>query len=399
MKTIKSGKKIKAIFAVLVLFFLTPSLSAYPPDNAAVLYYKAFMLYESPDNIGPMLWDYWKGNIESNDKIEEFLKKNRRVIDIALDATRIDHCDWGLDYSQGMEVLLPPHHKARKVFALLAAEARMQADRGDYKKALGRCISIYRMARHLNERPIVCYLVGTAINASTHKYITIQFLSEMPQDPKILTWLRDELTKLGEKPYSVKPSIRWKREAGIISMSPERIGRVVESGLDDGPIIWPQHKALIEKALERIRTADQQFFARNIAYWNDYMDSIEAAFDLPYPQGYAKLKKLDEELPKEFSKNPDATLTACLEPGFFRIYVLSLRLENGSNAIRAAVEVYLTKAATGSLPETLPAGVPGDLYSGKPFKYEKTADGFILRCQGRELYRDEMHEYEFKVKK
>jgi len=389
MKTIKSRKITKAIFAVLVLLISAPSLSAYPPDNAAALYYKAFMLYEPEHQID--LWDYWKGNIKSNEKIEEFLKKNRRIIDIVLDATRIDHCDWGLDYSQGAEVLLPPHHKARQIFALLAAEARMQADRGDYRQALGRCISIYRMARHLNERPIICYLVGTAINSATHKYITTQFLSEMPQDTETLTWLRDELTEFDRQPYSVKPALRWKREAAIISMSPERIGRVVESGLDDGPTK--------KKALERIRTADQQFFAKNIAYWSDYMDSVEAAFDLPYPQGYAKLKKLDDELSDEFATNPNATLTDCLEPGFFRIYVSSVRLENGSNAIRAAVEVYLTKAATGSLPETLPKGVPCDLYSGKPFKYEKTADGFILRCQGRELYRDEIHEYEFKVKK
>ena len=169
MKTIESKKITMAIFAVLVLLVSAPSAFAYPPDNAAVLYYKAFMLYESPDNIGPMLWDYWKGNIKSNEKIEEFMKKNRRVIDMVLDASRIDHCDWGLDYSQGTEVLLPPHHKARDIFALLAAEARTQADMGDYKKALGRCISIYRMARHLNERPIISYLVGIAINGANNK--------------------------------------------------------------------------------------------------------------------------------------------------------------------------------------------------------------------------------------
>lgn len=390
MKTIKSGKMTTAILAVLMLLVSTSSAFAYPPDNAAVLYYKAFMLYEPPE-FGPMLWDYWKGNIGSNEKIEDLLKKNRRIIDIVLDATRIDHCDWGLDYSQGMEVLLPPHHKARKVFALLAAEARMQADRGDYRKALGRCISIYRMARHLNERPIVCYLVGSAINAATHKYLTTRFLSEMPQDTEILTWLRDELTEFDKRPFFIEPVLRWKREAAIISMSPERIGRVVESGLDDGPTK--------KKALERIRTADRQFFAKNIAYWNDYMDSVEAAFDLPYPQGYAKLKKLDEELTKEFSKNPDATLTASLAPTWHRIYSISIRLRSGSNAIKTAIEIYITKAKTGNLPDELPAGLPGDLYSGKPFQYEKTADGFILRCQGRELSRDEIYKYEFKVKK
>jgi len=391
MKTIRSRKITKAMFVVLALFVSAPLAFAYPPDNAAVLYYKAFMLYESPDNIGPMLWDYWKGNIKSNEKIEEFLKKNLRIIDIVLDATRIDHCDWGLDYSQGTEVLLPPHHKARDIFALLAAEARMQADRGDYKKALGRCISIYRMARHLNERPLITYIVGTAINAATHKYITTQFLSEMPQDIDTLTWLRDELAKFDKQPYSIKPALRWKREAGIISMSPERIGNVVRSGLDDGDFK--------EKILRRITTADEQFFERNRTYWNQYMADVIAAFDLPYPLAYSKLQRLDEKPSKESGENPDATLTAACAPPWQRIYVQSIGLETRSNAIKTAIEIYIIKAKTGKLPEALPAGLPGDLFSGKPFQYEKTTDGFILRCQGKDLAKDEIYKYEFKVKK
>jgi hypothetical protein len=267
----------------------------------------------------------------------------------------------------------------------------MQADRGDYRQALGRCMSIYRMARHLNERPIICYLVGTAINSSTHKYITTQFLSEMPQDTETLTWLRDELTKFDRQPYSVKPALRWKREAGIISMSPERIGRVVEYGLDDGPFK--------ENILQKILEADEQFFDRNKAYWNEYMDAVQAAFGLPYPQAYSKLKQLDEKPSKEFSKNPDATLTAACSPTWLRIYTLSTRLGSHSNAIKAAIEIYIIKAKTGKLPDALPAGMPGDLFSGKDFAYEKTKDGFVLRCQGKDLGKDKIYEYEFKTPK
>ena len=390
MKTNKSRKTKTVTFTVLVLFVSATSAFAYPPDNAAVLYYKAFMLYESPDNIGNMLWDYWKGKIESNEKIEECLKKNRRIIDMVLDASRIDHCDWGLDYSRGTEVLLPPHHKARDIFALLAAEARMQADRGDYKKALGRCISICRMARHLNERPIISYLVGIAINAANNQCITL-FLSEMPLNTEILTWLRGELAELDKQPFSIEPVLRWKREAGIISMSPERIRDAVESGLDDGPAK--------KKILERISTANQQFYAKNITYWNNFINSLEAAFDLPYPQGYAKLKKLDEELSKEFNTNPDATLTILFGGPWQRIFTLSVRFNTHSNALKAAIEIYIIKAKTGKLPDALPAGLPGDLFSGKDFKYEKTTDGFVLHCRGKDLDRDETYKYEFKVKK
>jgi hypothetical protein len=145
--------------------------------------------------------------------------------------------------------------------------------------------------------------------------------------------------------------------------------------------------------------ANQQFFAKNITYWNNYMDGVEAAFDLPYPQGYAKLKKLDEGLSKEFNKNTDATLTTVFGPTWQRIYTISIRLNTHSNAIKTAIEIYLIKAKTGKLPDTLPAGLPGDLFSSKSFLYEKTIDGFILRRQGKELSRDEVYKYEFKVKK
>jgi hypothetical protein len=86
-------------------------------------------------------------------------------------------------------------------------------------------------------------------------------------------------------------------------------------------------------------------------------------------------------------------------PATPKIFSLSTRFKTHSNAIRAAIEVYLVKAKTGKLPDELPAGLPKDLFSGKDFEYEKTADGFILRCQGEELGKGEIHEYKFGVKK
>jgi len=376
------------VVLVMTLTGFAASAAAYPPDNAAVLYYKAFMLYQPDDEITPLLWDYWKGTIETNEKIEQYIEKNRRIIDVVLDATRIDRCDWGLDYSRGTEMLLPPHHKARELFVLLAAEATMQANTGDYRKALGRCLSLYHMARHLNERPIISYLVGTAIIAATDSCVT-RFLGQMPPDVETLTWLRSELAEFDKNPYSIDHVLRWKREAGIISMSPDKIGSAIQTGVDDSP-----GKS---KALERLREASPQFFTRNTAYWNEFMDGVQAAFDLPYAEAHARLRQLDEQPTEDFAKNLDATLTSCIAPTFLRIYVLDLRLRTKANALRTAVELYLTRATTGNLPETLPEGLPGDLFSGKPFQYARTPDGFVLRCRQEDLDKKEPYEYAFKA--
>ncbi|MHC4517146.1 MAG: hypothetical protein ACYTAS_01030 [Planctomycetota bacterium] len=384
-----TNSKLTGVALAVALATLVSPVWAYPPDNAAVLYYKAFALYEVEDEIKSSLHDYRQGRIELNKEIEEHLIKNRRVVDIVLDATPVEHCDWGLDYSQGTEVLLPPHHEFRDICFLMAAEATLLADRGRYRDALECCLGMYRMARHLNERPLICYIVGVAINAVGHKSMT-QVLGEMPADVELLTWLQAELTELDKQPYSIKTALRWKREAGQISMSPEKIGTAVQAGLDDGDFKT--------KIRERIRTADGPFYARNIAYWNDFMDRIEAAFDMPYAKAYAELTKLDKKPGEDFDKNPDATLTGCFAPTFLRIYVLALRLDGQSKALRAAIAVYLSHAKTGRLPETLPAGLPRDPFSGEPFAYERTVEGFVLRCQGKDLDKDEAYEYEFKVK-
>lgn len=377
------------LFAVTFAPWASPAV-AYPPDNAAVLYYQAFMLFEDDHEIASMRDDYWHGQIELNETLEAYFAKNRRIIDMVLDATRIDRCDWGLDYSQGTGVLLPPHQQARRIFFLIAAEATMQFDRGHPRTALERCVAMYRMARHLNERPLICYLIGLAINAATHKCVT-RFLSRMPPDVETLTWLQSELAELDKKPFAIEPVLQWKREAAIVSMSPDKIDNAVQTGLDDCD--------LKTKILERVRTADTQFYTRDIAYWNDFMDHVEAAFAMPYPQAYAELQKLDKKPCEEFDANPDATLTACFAPEFLRIYALSARLDAHSKALRIAVAVYLSRARNGQLPESLSEGLPHDPFSGEPFQYEKTAGGFTLRCAGKALDKNEPYTFEYGVKK
>ncbi len=385
----KEKKRIALVLVVTLLVCVSPTL-AYPPDNAAVLYYKAFRLYQPKDEIKSMLHDYRQGRIELNETLEQYFAANQRVIDMVLDATRIEKCDWGLDYSQGAEVLLPPHHEARNIVFLIAAEAAMQADQGHPREALERCLSLYRMARHLNERPLICYLVGVAINALSHKCVT-QCLSEMPPETETLTWLLAELAKLDEQPYAIAPVLDWKHEAGRISMSPEKVRNVAQTGLDDGDIK--------RQILERLRTADSPFYTKNIAYWNDFMDRIQAAFDMPYAKAYPELQRLGKKPFDEFETNQDATLTTCLAPNFLRIYVLALRLETQSNALRTAIGIYLATAQSGRLPEVLPTGSPNDPYTGKPFQYERTDEGFVLRCRVKDLDKDEAYEFKYKVTK
>jgi hypothetical protein len=381
-------KNSKLVLAAIVLSLSATCAYSYPPDNAAVLYYKAASLYEVDDEMAEMLSDLQKGKIELNDRIREFVKKNRLIINTVLDATEVKNCDWGMDFSQGLDMMFPRLGSFRRLVYLVIADAKILAAEGDYEVALGRCMNLYKMARHLNDRVYINYLVGIAVNGITNNCVN-RIMSDMPQGMQSLTGLKNQLIEIDSIPLSFKPALLGERETMLMLMTLEYIPDIVRFC----------ERELDEPTKEKLLSADEAFLERNRAYYENYVTDIIAAFDMPYVKGYAIMKDLAEKMLKDVKENPDATLTGILAPATDRIFSLSTRFETHNNAIKTAIELYMIKARTGKLPDALPTGLPGDLFSGKAFQYEKTAEGFILRCQGKDLGKDEIYEYEFKVKK
>jgi len=380
----KISKNNKLILSAIVFFVMAACVYSYPPDNAAVLYYKAAVLYEVDDEMSDMLADLSKDKIEVNDKIREFVKKKRLIIDTVLDATEIKNCDWGMDFSQGIEMTIPHLSKMKRLSHLVAADAMILAADRRYGPAMYHCMSLYRMARHINDRNYICYLVGIAINAMTNGCVT-QIMAEMPQHAQNMTRLKTDLIEIDSIPLSIKPAVLGEHEAMLMVMTPEQVS-IMARGED---------KSLQEKLL----ALDSAAIDRNREHYTNHCTGIIDAFDMPYIEGYTVIEDLNEKMADVVKSDPNLILMAVLQPAVGKIFSLSIRFKTHSNAIRAAIEVYLAKAKTGKLPDKLPAGLPKDLFSDKDFEYEKTADGFILRCQGKELGKGEIHEYKFGVKK
>jgi hypothetical protein len=371
---------------------------AYPPDNAAVLYYKAMVLYEADDAMAKMLTDFAKGDIGPDDKIREFVKKTRSIKS-TLDASEIKNCDWGQDYSEGADMVLPHLGRLKKLAYLIATDARLQAADGHYEEALNRCMSLYKMARHANDKIIISYLVGNAIQKLSNDCV-VWILGQMPQDVEILTRLKGQLAAIDSVPFSIKPSLEYEHEA---------IESYKITGTTDDVLHLLEQCGLKEESFnKKIRSFDQAMLDRNRQYFKDYGIGVRAAFDMPYMEGYAALGSLIQKVKDDAKSKPEAIFTAALIASFDspdavvsqynKMLSIIIQSQTQDNAIRTATEIYLIKARTGKLPEALPAGLAGDLFSGKPFVYEKTKGGFVLRCQGKDLSKDEIYSYEFKVK-
>lgn len=377
-----------------ILFTLVSPAIAYPPDNAAVLYYRAILIHKEPGkDLGDMLSDFRKGQIKQNDEITQYLQQNQRVIELLETASDIQNCDWGRDISEGFELLLPELSKFRQMAFMLIAEAQVLSEKGDYKTALKRCLTIHKMGRHVGDDLIISYLVGVALNILAHER-TQEILSDMPGDMETLTWLKNEIFDISNKAASIKAALNKEKEICLHDICKENIDTILQT-LEDEYIASLTPKDSVEK----IRKADEEFFRASREYYSNFMTSAQIALDLPYPLSHKRLDELNEKAKQDVEKNPAAILTASLSPAVSKISSIGIRDKTFFNAIIAAVDIYIIKAKTGRLPDTFPAGLPRDLFSGKDFEYEKTKDGFILHCRSKDLDKDEIFKYEFKVPK
>jgi hypothetical protein len=396
MKTIMKKKLTTTVCITFMMLILSSSVFAYPPDpdNAALVYYQAYITYEkSDDTMEDMVTDLSKGKIEPNERIRKYIENCRSAIDSAVAASEIPNCNWGLRYSKGFEMSLPHLAQMRKLAFIIGAEIRILAADGHYQKALERCLTLHKMSKHMGDETIISFLVAMAIGKMADNQIQY-LLGDTPQDLKTLTWLKSQLAIINSKPLSSKGTTEYERELSLKHMQLDKLKQLIE--IVNGEPIKPD-----SKEAEQLRNVDQATIDKNRAYYIKHMDTLQTILSNPmnYQKVYAELKNLNEQPKKDLAENIDAYLTSIISPAFDRIVSVEVRDKTFNNAVRAAIEVYIQKAKTGQLPEILPEGLPKDLFSGKDFRYEKTSDGFTLRCRGKNLDKNETYKYEFKVKK
>ena len=133
--------------------------------NAALQYWQAFAQMPNLDKEQEKLLQDWS-------KVDEWHKlplhpEAQKLVDASHSSLLFLHrgwkqprCDWGLDYSDGMSLMLPQLAKSRDLARLAALRARIEFERGNYKFARNDATAIMGLARHVGRDPImICVLV------------------------------------------------------------------------------------------------------------------------------------------------------------------------------------------------------------------------------------------------
>lgn len=393
MRKYTNNKLTMAIYITLMLAISCPSVFALPPDpdNAALLYYQAFLLYpQADDTTRDLLRNLSQGKIDPNDKITEYVESCHASLELAMVASEIPICNWGIRFSKGFAANLPFLAQARSLYFLMTADARILAGEGAYRDALSRCLASKRMGQHIGEDMIISVLVTIAIDKGTNNCIH-DILGSMPADVETLQWLKTQLATAPTRALSVNHALKLEQEVALRTMQIDNMDMLVETLKDAGIGVTDEMlEAVDETSLEKCRE-----------HYSNHMSAMQNVLSAPmtYAKKYHELEKLDKLAKSEVKDNTDATLTAFLAPATAKIYNHSVSANAINNATKTAVDVYIIKARTGKLPNALPPDSPNDPFSGKDFEYEVTKNGFILRCRAEDLEKKEIHQYEFKVSK
>ena len=387
MKNTYKNWFVRTLFIALPALFVASPVRALPPDpdNAALLYYQGFlMLAELSDEARDRIGDVARGERVPDYQIREDIFKCMGAIEFAEAAMEIPKCQWGVRFSKGFEALLPQMAQMRFLTFVLIADARLRAADGDFRGALERCLMMGTFARHIGDDVHIEYLVSIAVRDLAYKCMR-DIIGRAADDPKLLQWLKKQLAT---SPASVLYPVRsLKAEIELVNDvmqmdNIEKLARVL-TDFDE------------KKTGQIVQAANEQILKRARQIYTEHMNSAITVLStsIPYEQAHSQLKHLTDDLDPN---DPVSMAVKAFIPALDKVLSQKTAVETHANAIKVAIEVLLSHAGTGRLPDTLPSGLPKDVFSGEDFEYEKTKEGFVLRCPGKDL---DVYRYEFKIKK
>ncbi len=374
------------LFVTLAAVMVASPALAVPPDpnNAALLYYQSFLtLAQLDDDARDRIAKVARGDKTPDKQAREDIGKCAGAIEFAQAAVKLPACDWGVRYSRGFEALMPQMAQMRALTFVLIADARILAADGDNKGALERCLMAGTFARHVGDDTVISYLVSIGVRDLEYKAIQ-DIVGRSAGNAELLQWLKDELAE--SDVVTLSPARSLKNEMEIVDEllqrdNVEKLARAI-AGTD------------AKKAAVIVRKADEKLLERARGMYAERMSSALTIFStpLPYEQAVAQLKQVADFDPND----PSSQIVQAFVPGLDKIFSQKTAIETHANALTGGIEILLSRAKTGKLPDTLPPGLPKDAFSSKDFEYAKSKDGFMLRCPGRDL---DVYRYEFKIKK
>src|SRR3569623_1792240 len=122
--------------------------------NAALQYWQAFWQVALLSKDQEKLLADWNSVSLADPAVTKVLDASHNSLMYLHRGSALPRCDWGLDYNDGMFMLMPHLAKSRDLARVAALDARRALDTGDWKSARRDVASIIKLARHGGQDPV-----------------------------------------------------------------------------------------------------------------------------------------------------------------------------------------------------------------------------------------------------
>jgi hypothetical protein len=267
------------------------------PSNAALLYYKAWLDPVFGEVKGPCAEQLqgsdptWKPDAT----LTKLLDDHQGWMRMVLRATAAPEADFGVEFSEGINALLPHLGYMRATARVMACDARRCMAAGDMDGACERVAAMYRMARHCTQdHTLISALVSIAITslADSQTQIIID-TNRLTADGKRM--LLPEAQKLAEPDaWAVKRGIEgerfwttgWLRS---IATGPDAGKKLVDqlTPMMNAPAngdVYKQIAKMDEDEVAKLLDDANKFYDDVLKVWDD-QDAVQKLHDLEEAMG------------------------------------------------------------------------------------------------------------------
>lgn len=262
-------------------------------DNAALVYYSVWINddREKLSAFAEAYSDMQFGKAQPQ-AVADFLKQREFDIKRLVRAGQMNHCDFGIDRSEGFNTLLPHLAKLRSVARILNADAARCLLEGKPDDAADRFVAIFGLARHAaSDRILISSLVSIAIaNVPVNGLVESNGASQLTPAgrAKVLAAI-DKFQ--GGAGFRLKDAIEGEREmavdATILKYDGPGAGRkfadevLREAVVSGAPGAHPEQEPTPQSNIEKVRQMDGAALQAEASKLNAFYDEVKRVWDGP----------------------------------------------------------------------------------------------------------------------
>lgn len=404
---------------------LLPNYKEQVAGNAALSYHRAMLLKAEIREVDPQAAGKRDERIDEmaakplkEIKVEDlsnYLQTYRLIFRELENGARRDHCDWDLEKridQEGIGVLLPEVQKMRELARLLSLRCRLHMAEGKIEDAIRDVQIGFSMARHIGDGPtLIQSLVGMAVFNIFAK--RLEEIIETDKSPN-LYWsltalprtLFDMRKPLEGEMRSLEGTLPMLRDLDKGPLTPEQATKLLDqwaSGLGriGGEEWMPPRFALAglvalhhpkaRKALLAMGRGENEINAmpaaqvvllESLLKFKGMRDELFIWFNMPYAEarlGYTKAEEKFRRMKHEGAGDILQGGLLMLLPAVSKVHFATVRTERRVATLRTIEALRLHAAEHGQWPERLGdvkiVPIPDDPTTGRPFDYERSADG------------------------